>query len=71
MATVNVVSVWPKPSMSFIPVSLYHCSNTLGFRASPAMVQYLSDDRSNLLMSSLIRNRNTVGGAQNEVMPYF
>ena len=54
-----------------MPVSAYHSSNTLGLSASPAMVQYLSDDRSYLPTSSFIMKRKTVGGAQKDVMRYF
>ena len=44
---------------------------TSGFRASPAVTAYLSEDRSYLERSSLIKNLNIVGGAQNVVMLYF
>ena len=52
VAMVRVVSVCPKPSISLIPVSFLNVSNTAGFNASPAMVQYLSEDKSNFVRSS-------------------
>ena len=69
--TVRVVSVWPKPSISVRPVARFHCSNTSGFNASPAVVEYSMEDKSYLLKSSLIKNRYMVGGAQKVVMWYF
>lgn len=52
VAMVRVVSVCPKPSISLIPVSFLKVSNTAGFNASPAMVQYFSEDKSNFVRSS-------------------
>ena len=69
--TVRVVSVWPKPSISVRPVARFHCSNTSGFNASPAVVEYSMEDRSYLERSSLIKNRYMVGGAQKVVMWYL
>ena len=39
--------------------------------ASPAIVHHFKDERSVFKISSLIKNLNTVGGAQNDVILYF
>ena len=52
VATVRVVSVCPKPSINLMPVSFLKVSNTAGFKASPAMVQYSRLDRSYFVRSS-------------------
>ena len=54
---VIVVSVWPKPSIMRMPVFSKNLSKTAGFRASPAVVQYSSDDRSYFDRSSRIMKR--------------
>ena len=46
------VSVWPKPSMRLIPVSSRNFSYTAPLSASPAVQQYLSDERSYFEKSS-------------------
>ena len=64
---VTVVSVCPNPSISLMPVNFLKVSNTAGFNASPAMVQYSRLDRSYFVRSSWMRNRKMVGGAQSDV----
>ncbi len=54
---VMVVSVWPNPSIIWMPVCSLNLSNTAGFNASPAVVQYSSDERSYFDRSSRIMNR--------------
>ena len=67
VATVRVVSVCPKPSIRRMPVSFLKVSNTAGFNASPAMVQYCRWLRSYFVRSSWMRKRKIVGGAQSDV----
>ena len=57
VASVSVVSVCPKPSIRRMPVRRRKVSYTAPFSASPAVVQYSSDERSYLVMSSRIRKR--------------
>ena len=57
VASVSVVSVCPKPSISRMPVNRWNVSYTAPFSASPAVVQYSSDERSYFVRSSRIRNR--------------
>ena len=69
--TVRVVSVCPKPSISFSPVRFLNVLKTSGLRASPAMVACSIDDRSYFERSSLMKNLYIVGGAQKVVILYF
>ena len=66
-----VVSVCPKPSYICRPVSSWKRSATLGFIASPAVVQYSRLLRSYFEKSSRIMKRYMVGGAQNDVTWYL
>ena len=55
--SVMVVSVCPNPSIICMPVFSLNLSNTAGFSASPAVVQYSSDERSYFERSSRIMKR--------------
>ena len=71
LPSTSVVSVWPKASMMDRPVVFLNRLNTSGFSASPAVHAVWMLLRSYLEMSSRIRKRYMVGGAQNVVMLYF
>ena len=49
---VSYTHLCPKPSMRLMPVSFLNVSNTAGFNASPAMVQYCNEERSYFVRSS-------------------
>ena len=68
---VSGVSVWPKPSKIVRPVCAFHQSKMSGLRASPAVVEYSSELRSNCSKSSCIMRRYIVGGQHNVVIWYF
>ena len=71
MPRTSVVSVWPKASMMDRPVAFLNRLNTSGFSASPAVHAQWMLLRSYFEMSSRIRKRYMVGGAQKVLMLYL
>ena len=69
VASVSVVSVCPKPSIRRMPVRRRKVSYTAPFSASPAVVQYSSDERSKASTSTSVMRRYIVGGQQSVVTP--
>ena len=67
----SVVSVWPKPSKIVRPVCSFQKSNRSGLSASPAVVEYFSDDKSYSSKSVCIMRRYMVGGQHSVVIWYF
>ena len=71
LQTETVVSVCPNPSISLMPVALYQLLKTSGLRASPAIQQYLREERSCCSSPALMNILNMVGGQQRVVILCF
>lgn len=70
-AQVSGVSVWPKPSKMVRPVLAFQKSKRSGLSASPAVVEYSSEERSKRSKSSCIIRRYIVGGQHSVVIWYL